>query len=110
MRYLLIIFGDNWAGEMNITLYERAAFNENEYNDFMKVCEKARSLKAHASKDFGTNEWNDYEDGADFMSAHVIKEITEEQYNFLKEIGIGNDYLIDPIYDYVAEYEEEEDE
>lgn len=110
MRYLLITFNDNWADEMDIVLYERVALNEDEYNDFMRVCEKARNLKNSAGKGFGSNEWNEYENGADFMSAHDIKEITEDQYNFLKEIGIGDDYLLGPIYEYVEECEKEEEE
>lgn len=113
MKCILISYADNWADELDVSWYEAIRFTEEGYADFQEKCRRIAHSRRGVTVSIGSNEWIDYETGAEFIDALDIRDITEDQLNFLHEIGIGTDSIswrIDNAYDEIIENGDEEED
>jgi hypothetical protein len=96
----LVIFKDNWADEMYISGWE--VMKEKHWN---KIVEVIQNKKEQFEVYFGTNEFNVYKDGNDFLTNFTVFDITEEESRFLDRVFSG--YRVRGNFPSVWEYWEE---
>lgn len=109
--YILARFSDNWADEIDVDSYKVLEFDTKDYNDFLKRVEFCRNYQGEMSYGVGSNQWIEYENGADYLSAISLETISKEDYEVLKRLDMlecGDEYFIDTIYDLYWEEEQED--
>ena len=87
----LVKFYDNWADEMNMEGF--AVFTYEEYEQFMRlVFDTAKKIDSGKTYElyFGTNEWNEYESGEEFLSCFTTVVLNPIEGNALKRLLIEN--------------------
>lgn len=109
--YVLARFSDNWADEIDVDCYKVLEFDREEYDDFLKRVEFCRNYQGEMSYGVGSNEWIEYENGADYLSAISLEVISKEDYEVFKRLDMlscGDDSFIEAIYDLYWDNEEED--
>lgn len=97
-KYFLVSYKEDYADEFYV--YGMKVFTESEYNSFVRNQRYARHLE---EKDelvrgdwneielyFGTNEWLSFETVNEIIEALNVREITEQEFNTLKNLGLNS--------------------
>lgn len=86
MKYYMLIWKSNWADEMDIEGY--MILPEDKYKVFDDNAKKIEKIHRGFSIGIGTNEDIDYRNPSELLEEIKVKEITEDLYKMLKDIGM----------------------
>ncbi len=110
MKYYLLIWKSNWADEMDVGGYK--VLTENKYKVFDDNSKKIEKIRRSFSIGVGTNEDIDYRNPRELLNEITVKEISEDYYKMLQNLGLtsfGNTRGIDIVVEnYPDDYWNEE--
>ena len=110
MKYLLIKSTDDWADEFDICSCRAIAVNEANEKIFYDALDDLRTRKTDdVNFFFGTNEETAYENGEQFYNTIKVKEISKEEYETLRKLGLDNFGNFDVEYQITEDYLERND-
>jgi hypothetical protein len=107
-KFYLVKYEDNWADEFDIYGFE--IFNQRQF-DFLNVVINDIRKVGDFEYYFGTNEYIDYTSVQGVRNALEFKEISKEEFETLKKLGLGvygEDFASSLVERYVDHLEEEE--
>lgn len=81
MAKILVKFQANWADEMDLEGYR--IFTEHEWEEQRAAC---MAHKGSIEVYFGTNEWNNYDNGEHLLGEYTIKSITDEEADMIDKL------------------------
>lgn len=87
MKHFLVKESGNWADEFDLAGF--MIFKKESLSDLKKSLIDGREFPCEIY--FGTNEAQEYSNEKEFFADLTIKEITEEEYKFLKKLFPGCD-------------------
>lgn len=86
--YYLIKYEDNWADEMDID--GACVLTEGEYKAFTDVVVNFDNFDGYIDFVVGTNQSVEYYSRAEVEQAFTVREITEDEYKVLSELGLDD--------------------
>ena len=110
MVYLYIRFCSNYADEFDVDDAEVYEMTDEQYNTFMEHIDVIkRKHREETGYSVGTNEFIEFDTGAEYLDAFDIQEITENEYQVLIKFGFEGWRLVDRIEDLYEDCKDLED-
>lgn len=110
MVYIYIRFCSNYADEFDVDEFEVYKMTDKEYNTFMEHIDAIkRKHRTETGYGVGTNEFIEFDTGAEYLDAFDIQEITENEYQVLTKFGFDGWRLKDRIENLYEDCEDLED-